>query len=157
MLWVNLYEGALIPRKLPYPRKFLVTRLKLHVTKCKTHCTKNEVFLLRISPLNVTKSAGSCGFGHIYWINLNGKLHFLCSETITQKKSIKPNMCRFDQNFKETCGNLKYSKSTLNRSSIIWYWKSIFPLSKELLKKNLSRSNETCINQLMKLLWMLKT
>ena len=34
---------------------------------------------LRISSVNVTKSAGNCGFGHIYWRNLNGKLHFLCS------------------------------------------------------------------------------
>ena len=27
----------------------------------------------------MTKSAGNCGFGHIYWRILNGKLHFLCS------------------------------------------------------------------------------
>ena len=26
-------------------------------------------FLLRISSVNVTKSAVSCGFGHIYWRN----------------------------------------------------------------------------------------
>ena len=26
-------------------------------------------FLLRISSVNVTKSAGNCGFGHIYWKN----------------------------------------------------------------------------------------
>ena len=26
-------------------------------------------FSLRISSVNVTKSAGNCGFGHIYWIN----------------------------------------------------------------------------------------
>ena len=30
------------------------------------HCTKNEVFLLRISLVNVTKSAVSSRFGHIY-------------------------------------------------------------------------------------------
>ena len=36
-------------------------------------------FPLRISSVNVTKSAGICGFGHIDWKNLNGKLHFLCS------------------------------------------------------------------------------
>ena len=29
--------------------------------------------------MRVTKSAGNCGFGHIYWRNLNRKLHFLCS------------------------------------------------------------------------------
>ena len=27
----------------------------------------NEVFSLRISSVNVTKSAGNCRFGHIYW------------------------------------------------------------------------------------------
>ena len=29
--------------------------------------------------LIVIKYAGNCGFGHIYWRNLNGKLYFLCS------------------------------------------------------------------------------
>ena len=33
------------------------------------HCTKNEVFPLRIPSVNVTKSVVSCGFGHIYWWN----------------------------------------------------------------------------------------
>ena len=41
------------------------------------HCTWS--FPLMISSVNVTKSAISCGFGHIYWRNLNGRLHFLCS------------------------------------------------------------------------------
>ena len=36
-------------------------------------------FPLRISSVNVTKFATNCGFGHIHWRNLNGKLHFLCS------------------------------------------------------------------------------
>ena len=30
------------------------------------HCTKNESFLLRISSVNVTKSAVSCGFRNVY-------------------------------------------------------------------------------------------
>ena len=30
------------------------------------HRTKNGIFPLRTSPVNVTKSAGTCGFGHIY-------------------------------------------------------------------------------------------
>ena len=30
------------------------------------HCTKNGSFPLRISPVNLTKSAVSCGFGDIY-------------------------------------------------------------------------------------------
>ena len=53
---------------------------------------KNEVFPLRISSINVTKSAVSCGFGHVHGRNperknlkkseeiLNGKLHFLGSD-----------------------------------------------------------------------------
>ena len=38
----------------------------------KNHVTLNKKwsFPLRISSVNVTKSAGSCGFGHIYWRNL---------------------------------------------------------------------------------------
>ena len=41
---------------------------------------KKWSFPLRISSVNVTKSAGKCAFGNIYWRNLNGKLHFLCSD-----------------------------------------------------------------------------
>ena len=35
---------------------------------------------LRISSINVTKSAGNCGFGHFTEGILNGKLQFLRSE-----------------------------------------------------------------------------
>ena len=41
---------------------------------------KKWSFPLRISSVNVTKSAVSCGFDHTYEDILNGKLHFLCSE-----------------------------------------------------------------------------
>ena len=37
-------------------------------------------FPLRISSLNVAKSAGDCGFGYIYWRNPQWKLYFLCSD-----------------------------------------------------------------------------
>ena len=40
------------------------------------YCTKNEIFVLRISSVNVTKSAVSCGFGHISGEIFNGKLYF---------------------------------------------------------------------------------
>ena len=47
--------------------------IKDFISKCEqirrlliTHCTKKLYFSLRISPVNVTKSAGNCGFGHIY-------------------------------------------------------------------------------------------
>ena len=36
-------------------------------------------FSLKIYSVNVTKSAGNCGFGHIYEEIVNEKLHFLCS------------------------------------------------------------------------------
>ena len=41
------------------------------------HCTKKWSFLLRIFSGNVTKSADSWGFGHIYWRNLLWKTSFL--------------------------------------------------------------------------------
>ena len=41
---------------------------------------KKLSFPVRISSVNVTKSSVPCGFGHIYWKILNGKLHFLCSD-----------------------------------------------------------------------------
>ena len=39
-------------------------------------------FPLRISSVNVTKSAGNCRFGPIYRRNPNRKLHFLCSDCL---------------------------------------------------------------------------
>ena len=41
------------------------------------HCTRKWSFLLRISPVGVVGSAGNCGFGRIFWGNLNGGLQFL--------------------------------------------------------------------------------
>ena len=40
---------------------------------------KKWSFPLWVSSVNLTKSTGNCGFGHFYWRNLDGKLHFLCS------------------------------------------------------------------------------
>ena len=51
----------------PYDRlskRFIFTELRVK-HRVTWHCTKNEVSL-RISSVNVTKSAGNCGFGHIY-------------------------------------------------------------------------------------------
>ena len=42
-----------------------------------THCTKKRSFPLRISSVNVTKFAVSCGFGQTYYEILNAKPHFL--------------------------------------------------------------------------------
>ena len=43
------------------------------------HCIKQSSFLLKISIVNVTKSAGSTRFDHIYWRNPLWKFPFLCS------------------------------------------------------------------------------
>ena len=40
-------------------------------------------FPIRISLVNMTKSAVSCGFGHTYWRNLDGKLQLLCSGPVS--------------------------------------------------------------------------
>ena len=37
------------------------------------HCTKKWNFPLTISSVNVIRSGGNCGFGHIYWINPSWK------------------------------------------------------------------------------------
>ena len=42
-------------------------------------------FPLRISSVNVTKSAVSCWFGHIYWRILNGKFRFLCFAKVSTR------------------------------------------------------------------------
>ena len=65
------------------------------------HWTKKGSFPLRIYSLNVAKSAESCGFGHIYWINLYWKTSFLWSER----------SCKVLQNIKETQTKIKSAKS----------------------------------------------
>ena len=50
---------------------------------------KKWSFPLRIFSVNVIKSVGNCGFGHIYWRNPNGKLHFLCSVVLIPGKREK--------------------------------------------------------------------
>ena len=69
--------------KIAYVRKFLmftviikrVTYTEAHLGLCYAHLTLHIKwsFLLRLSSVNVTKSAGNRGFGHIYGM---GKLHF---------------------------------------------------------------------------------
>ena len=48
-----------------------IPRLDINAQKMK--------FPLKISSVNVIKSAGYCGFDHIPEEILNGKLHFFCS------------------------------------------------------------------------------
>ena len=48
-----------------------------------TYTAQKWSFPLRTSSVNVTKSAGNCGFGQIYWRNPQWKTSFLCSAIIT--------------------------------------------------------------------------
>ena len=43
---------------------------------------KKKSFLLRLSSVNMTKSAENCGFGHIYWRNPSRKTTFFCAVTV---------------------------------------------------------------------------
>ena len=55
------------------------------------NCTKKWSFPLRLSSVNMTKSAVSCRFGHIYWRNHNWKtsLFAQCKWYGSQKKNSK--------------------------------------------------------------------
>ena len=56
---------------------FVVFRSDLHYVKyVETPLHKKWSFPLRISSVNVTKSAANCGFGHIYWRNPQWKTSF---------------------------------------------------------------------------------
>ena len=67
--------------KLPLHNSFNIKIQVCTYIRCNTkHCSKNDVWPLTISSVNVTKSAGNCGFGQIYWVTFtkelfNGKLH----------------------------------------------------------------------------------
>ena len=68
------------------------------------HCTKKWNFPLRISSVNVTKSAGNSGFGHIYWINPIWKTSFFCAafekvNGLTRTNNINISPSRFRATF----------------------------------------------------------
>ena len=50
---------------------------------------KKWSFPLRISSVNVTKSAGNCGFGHIYWRNPYWKTSFFFVQCDLQQPLLK--------------------------------------------------------------------
>ena len=52
----------------------------------KLHCIRKWNFPLRVSLVNVTKSAGNCGLITFTGEILNGKFHFLCSATCSFQK-----------------------------------------------------------------------
>ena len=99
LLWCNAYENRCVTHAaFLYLKIFTLTVFFNSLKICKHfRCTgllrsikllhlygknmalhKKWSFPLKISSVNVTKSAIFCGFGQIYWGNPNGKLHFLC-------------------------------------------------------------------------------
>ena len=68
------------------------------------HCTKKWNFPLRISSVNVTKSAGNRGFGHIYWRNPIWKTSVFCAafekvNGLTRRNNIIISPSRFRATF----------------------------------------------------------
>ena len=89
------------------------------------HCTKNEVFHLSISLVNLTKSAFCWGFGYIYWKKKkNGKFHFLWIVCM----SISGDLIRYMYTWLQNIRN--WSKS----SSFSW-----------VLSKNIERNSKFCL------------
>ena len=87
-IWLTVFLSKITTSKLKSLRKsFVGPTVHSNVTSTKTTCFewrawswwywpmqvwalhKKWSFPLRISPVNVTKSAGNCAFGHIYRIN----------------------------------------------------------------------------------------
>ena len=65
-----------IPFSTP-PESIITTKFEsLFQLPISHHSTKNGSFQLKISSVNVTNSAGSYGFGHIYWRNPQWKTSF---------------------------------------------------------------------------------
>ena len=81
--------------------KKILSRRRFWKSLLSKHWTKKWSFPLRIYSVNVAKSAGSCWFGHIYWINLYWKPSFLCSER----------SCKVLQNIKGNQTKIKSAKS----------------------------------------------
>ena len=72
--------------------KNICKRLLLHLT-----LHKKWSFLLRISSVNVTKSADFCGFGHIYWRNPQWKTSFFvqCKAWFSLKEILLPSWINY--------------------------------------------------------------
>ena len=66
----NIYDGAFLQKNVRFHDDTFLRKLCIAFSG---QCIKNEVFQygfpVRISSVNVTKSAVFCGFGHIYWKN----------------------------------------------------------------------------------------
>ena len=94
------------------------------------HCTKNWSFPLRISSVTVTKSAGNYAYLITFTEEiLNGKLHFLCSDTC------KNNV--FDNSF--------FSQCLLSMS--IWFHANLITLTEQILNGKLHfLCSDTCKN-----------
>ena len=79
-IWCKNYKNfwQIWVKKLLQQKKKILSILEDWNVYC-LHCIKQSSFLLKISIVNVTKSAGSTRFDHIYWRNPLWKFPFLCS------------------------------------------------------------------------------
>ena len=72
------------------------------LTSCTTSLHKKWSFPIRISSVNVTKSAGSCGFGHIHWRNPYWKTFIFFKSSCTRgvfRTHSKPTMVLLTINY----------------------------------------------------------
>ena len=109
--------------------------VETQTTKIYFYCLYNSLykkwsFPLRISSVNVTKSAGHCGFGHIYWINPSQYTHdvYTMSPTLKWRVStgLKENLitCTVEKhkiraNWKNKLWNLETSTCNINQLQFV--------------------------------------
>ena len=89
--WNN--SRNILVRNLPtincYTQKILAFRVYYFIFFHIACTVQKRSFPLTISSVNMTKSVGNCGFGHITEEILNGRLHFVCSVATGLEVNIK--------------------------------------------------------------------
>ena len=92
-LWVIVCVGKQWVRSAGYSRKsfskvsltlrYTAQKMKFFIVLVYITLYKKWSFPLRISSVNVTKSAGNCGFGHINWRYPLWKTPFFCAAALS--------------------------------------------------------------------------
>ena len=92
-LWVIVCVGKQWVSSVGYSRKsfakvsltlrYTAQKMKFFIVLVYVTLHKKWSFPLRISSVNVTKSAGNCGFGHINWRNPLWKTSFFCAAALS--------------------------------------------------------------------------
>ena len=97
---LQLSSAGTPKNEIPGATLLLMSMSKTTCTTSATSLHKKWNFPLRISSINMTKSAENCGFGHIYWRNPYWKLHFLCSASCWISKSKGTSLMKDSLHFK---------------------------------------------------------